>query len=146
MPSDGRFADASTSSTSEVFELHASPRGPIDATQFVWWHRLRRLGAWGFTALLGAVIAPVMTIVPYVGIVAWYGYPAWFIVEKGLLVLAITVPVYVSISLWTWRHMEARYRETLARRCPACGHEQHPAAERCPECGSPVNPAGAVPA
>lgn len=115
-------------------------RRPIDARQHVWWHRLRRLGRWGFTAAVGVVAAPLATVALLAGVFAtwgssWAGFPA----SAGLIWLA-TAPVFAGASLWTYVHMEGRYRATLSVRCPGCGYSRVGAsgAGRCPECGGAV--------
>jgi hypothetical protein len=109
---------------------------PIDARQHVWWHRLRRLGPWGFTLLLGGLAAPLITVVLFGGVIIAYRYPFSTFVRNGTLIWLVTAPVYLGACAWTWSHMEKRYRDTLTIRCPRCGYSlRGGVSERCPECG-----------
>ena len=109
---------------------------PIESRQYVWWHRVRRLGAWGFVGGLGGVVAPLITAgLQMIVIIAHHGPGSGFgpVAFRVALVLA---PIYASLFAWTWWYMEHRYRRTLTRRCPACGYAVHASpAPRCPECG-----------
>jgi len=112
---------------------------PIDARQQVWWHRLRRLGPWGFVLLVGGLISPLVTCLLFGGVVYAYSYPWSTFVTNGTIMYLVTAPVYVGASLWTWHHMEGRYRATLDVRCPGCGYSRRgTGGARCPECGQEV--------
>ena len=112
---------------------------PIDTRQHVWWHRLRRLGATGFVAGLGGVVAPLGTVLLFGGVVFAYDYPLSTFTSVGAKMWLLTAPIYMAACLWTWVYMQKRYAATLALHCPGCGYSLEGAAsERCPECGEAV--------
>lgn len=107
----------------------------IDARQFTWWHRLRRLGRIGFT-LAGGLIPAAITLGLYAGVVFVYRYPMTTFIDYAGPMFLTTAPIFLGAAFWTWAHMEGRYHATLAVRCPRCGYSRNGStAERCPECG-----------
>ena len=112
---------------------------PIDPRQHVLWFRLRRLGCWGFTLLGGGVMAPLITCMLYGSVVWFYRYPLMTFIDYGVVIWVVTAPLYIGCFLWTWSHMEKRYRVTLATSCPRCGYSLAGGSGggRCPECGEP---------
>lgn len=114
------------------------PHLPIDARQYVWWHRLRRWGRWGFALGGGALAAPLLTCVLFAGVILYYDYPASTYFSVATRIWLVSAPIYVAACLWTWSHMEGRYRATLDLRCPQCGYPARGRADDalCPECGT----------
>ena len=118
--------------------LTARTTRPIDARQHTWWHRLRRLGRWGFVGLGGGVAAPGVTCMLFAGVILYYGYPWSTFFRNGALIWFVSAPIYLAACWWTYSHMEERSHATLGVRCANCGHELLPGQARCPECGQTV--------
>lgn len=112
---------------------------PIDPRQFIWWHRLRRLGCWGFTLGLGAVAAPALTVALFIAVALVQQRVSINILSGASLIWLICTPFFTGASLWTYWHMEGRYRSTLNRHCPGCGYlllgRTEATGACCPECG-----------
>jgi hypothetical protein len=121
-----------------VTESTTTTTKPIDARQHTWWHRLRRLGPWGFTILGGGLAAPLLTCSLFAGVVWFFRYPPSTFFTNGALIWLVSSPVYLGSCFWTWKHMEKRYHATLATRCPVCGYSREGNAGDgpCPECGN----------
>ena len=112
---------------------------PINPLQHVWWHRLRRLGPFGFVTLIGAVASPLLAIGLYSTVVIAYGRSWQTFVSGATTILVLTAPIYIGSCIWTWVYMEKRYRATLGVHCPGCGYAVHSGTSgRCPECGEPT--------
>ncbi len=94
----------------------------IKGRQYLWWHRLRKLGRAKFVLIGGGFLSPLVTCALVVATNVWLGVP---LAPADLAIIWIcSLPVFVGSWLWTWSHMEGRYGVTLGTSCPGCGYSR----------------------